>query len=268
MAARADARSAAIPSGVSSARLQFIASERSELRTLFVHRFWLRWHMAIMLAATFGTGFLANRLLLHVPVQEMAVRWVLVLAVSYGAFFLCIRMWLAYVGARPIVGSDPGNMLNCIDASSVRSSSSDGVFVDGGGRFGGGGACGDWGDSPVRSLGDLTGGSLDVGDGDGWWLVVLGALVLALVFAIAGGVALLVIGAPAMLVDTAFSALLAGGLVKHVRRMDESDWEGSVLRSTWKAFAGVAALALITGIVAHYAAPGARTLDEVLMLFQ
>ena len=90
----------------------------------------------------------------------------------------------------------------------------------------------------------------------------------ALVSAIAGGVVVLVIGAPAMLVDTAFSALLAGGLVKHVRRMDESDWEGSVLRSTWKAFAGVAVLALITGIVAHYAAPGARTLGEVLMLFQ
>jgi hypothetical protein len=39
-----------------------------------------------------------------------------------------------------------------------------------------------------------------------------------------------------------------------------------VVRSTWKPFAGVAVLALITGIVAHYAAPGARTLGEVMLL--
>ena len=91
---------------------------------------------------------------------------------------------------------------------------------------------------------------------------------LALVFAIAGGVVVLVIGAPAMLVDTAFSGLLAGGLMKHVRRMDESHWEGSVIRSIWKALAGVAALALITGIVAHHAAPGAHTLGEATMLIQ
>lgn len=267
MAAPADVRRAAIATGASRTRLKLIASERSELRTRFVHRFWLRWHMALMLATTFGAGFLANRLLLLVPVQEMALRWVLVLAVSYGAFFVCIRLWLAYVGARPIIGGDPGGLLDDITTSPV-GSSSDGVFAGGGGRFGGGGGSGDWGATPVRSLGGLTGGSLDLGDGDGWWLVVLGALVLALVFAIAGGVVFLVVGAPAMLVDTAFSALLAGGLVKHVRRMDESDWEGSVIRATWKAFAGVAALALITGIVAHYAAPGARTLGEVMMLIQ
>jgi len=78
----------------------------------------------------------------------------------------------------------------------------------------------------------------------------------------------LVVGAPAMLADTAFSALLAGGLVKHVRRMNELDWEGSVIRSTWKPFLGVAAMAILAGIVAHYVVPGARTLGEVLMLYK
>jgi hypothetical protein len=92
--------------------------------------------------------------------------------------------------------------------------------------------------------------------------------VLALIAAALGGVIYLLVGAPAMLADTAFSALLAGGLVKHVRRMDEFDWEGSVFKSTWKPFAGVVAIAVATGIVAHYVMPGARTLGEVLMLYR
>jgi hypothetical protein len=258
-------RSASALAGIAGQRLKTLEQERRELRAVFVRRFWLRWHMALMLAATFGTGFLANRLLLHVPVHPMAVRWMLALAVSYGAFFICIRIWLAYVGARPIVGGGVGDGLNTLDPGSGGFSPG-GTFAGAGGQFGGGGATGDWGDSPLHSLGSLSGGDLDVGDGDGCLLAVLGALVLALLATIAGGVVFLVVAAPAMLVDTAFSALLAGGLVKHVRRMDEPDWEGSVVRSTWKPFAGVAVLALITGIVAHYAAPGARTLGEVMLL--
>jgi hypothetical protein len=266
MVTPARARSASTIEGASGQRLQMLEQQRRELRTVFVRRFWLRWHMALMLAATFGAGFLANRLLLHVPVHEMAVRWVLVLAVSYGAFFVCIRIWLAYVGARPIIGGDVGDALSTLDPGSAGGAQG-GCYSGGGGRFGGGGATSAWGDSPIRALGNLSGGDLDAGDGDGCLLAVLGALVLALLATIAGGVVVLVVAAPAMLVDTAFSALLAGGLVKHVRRMDEPDWEGSVIRSTWKPFAGVAALALVTGIVAHYAAPGARTLGEVMMLF-
>ncbi|HYT98442.1 MAG TPA: hypothetical protein VEO36_14060 [Casimicrobiaceae bacterium] len=95
---------------------------------------------------------------------------------------------------------------------------------------------------------------------------VLGIALLALLAVIGGGVVFLIVSAPHMLADAAFSALLAGGLAKSIRRIDEGDWEGSVLRSTWKPLAIVALVTVVAGIVAQMAAPGARTLGEVLML--
>jgi hypothetical protein len=266
MAASADGRAAPVRASASGERLRIIEAQRRLLRQTFVRRFWLRWHMALMLAATFGAGVLANRVLLLIPVHEMALRWVLALCVSYLAFFGCVRIWLAYVGARPIYGGDGSEGTVNFDTGS--SPSSPDGFSGGGGHFGGGGASGDWGGSSIKSLGDIGGGSLDVGDGDGCGLVILGILALAAMAVTMGGVVYLLVGAPAMLVDTAFSALLAGGLVKHVRRMDEFDWEGSVIRATWRPLLGVAAMAMVTGGVAHYVLPGARTLGEVLMLYR
>jgi hypothetical protein len=97
-------------------------------------------------------------------------------------------------------------------------------------------------------------------------LVVAGIVALALVAAVTGGVIFLVAGAPITLVDAAWSGLLAGGLVKSVRRMDEPDWESTVLRSTWKPFAAIAVVVVAAGMAIAHVAPGARTLGEVLML--
>ena len=266
MATSTDGRTAPPRTGASWERLRIIEAGRRVLRQTFVQRFWLRWHMALMLAATFGAGFLANKLMLQIPVHGMALRWVLALGVSYLAFFGCVRMWLAYVGARSIWTGDIGD--GSVNLGSGSPPSNLDSFSGGGGHFGGGGASDDWGGSSMPSLGKIDGGSLDVGDGEGCGLVILGILALAAVAVMMGGMVYLVVGAPAVLADTAFSAMLAGGLVKHVRRMDEFDWEGSVFRSTWKPFLGVVVMAIVTGEVAHYVVPGARTLGEVLMLYR
>jgi len=93
-------------------------------------------------------------------------------------------------------------------------------------------------------------------------------LVVALIASIAGCAFYLIAIAPGMLADTAFSAMLPGGLVHKVRRMDEFDWEGSVLKLTWKPFAAVTVFALVAGVFAQHVAPGARTLSEILMLYR
>lgn len=217
--------------------------------------------MTLMLAATVGAGVLANRLLLGVPVHSMPARWLVSLVVSYAAFFLFIRVWLAYVGARPLP-IDTGDVAMNLDAPS---GGGGGVFRGGGGSSGGGGASGEWGDAvstPFRGVLDGVGS----GDDGGCLLAVAALLLLALLAAIGGGVVFLIVAAPHMLADAAFSALLAAGLVKSVRRMDEPDWEGSVLHATWKPLLLVAAVTLAAGIVATVAFPGARTLGEILML--
>jgi hypothetical protein len=113
-------------------------------------------------------------------------------------------------------------------------------------------------------VGGLAGG-FDVDDG-GFALVVIGLVILALVAVVTGAAVYLFMLAPILLVDAAFNALLAGGLVKSVRRMDEPDWEGSVLHATWKPFAVVAVIAVVAGIAVGMVAPGARTLGEVLLM--
>jgi len=254
------------PASASQTRLALIEASRGEYRGQLVQRFWLRFHMSLMLAATVGTGILANRLLLGIPVHAMTLRWLLALAISYGAFFVFIRVWLAYVGARPLP-LDLGNDVPLNVDVFPRSGGS--IFQGGGGAAGGGGASGSWGDAieaPVKGAFDGA-GSVDVGDA-GCLVVILGVVLLALLAAIGGGVAFLIVAAPHMLADAAFSALLAGGLVKSVRRMDEPDWEGSVLQATWKPLAIVAVLVVIAGFTAQFFAPGARTLGEVLMLLR
>ncbi len=149
----------------------------------------------------------------------------------------------------------------------------------GGGNFGGGGATSDFGSADTGSLdlpvighsgGGSGGGSWapDIDLGDGWAIVILGILVVALIATVAGSAFYLIAIAPGMLADTAFSAMLAGGLVHKVRRMDEFDWEGSVLKFTWKPFAAVAAFAVVAGLWAAHIAPGARTLGEILMQYR
>lgn len=256
----------------SARRLALLNQRRSELRNDFVRRFWLRWHMALMLVATFGTGFLVNHMLLALPVHSMAWRWLADLVVAYLAFFLCVRVWLAYVGARAILSGDwSGNAVSGIDPGSPGWTLPN-VFRGGGGSSGGAGASAAWDGvpditAPVRAaFGGITDG-VDFDDG-GCLLVVIAIVVLALIGVIAGGAVYMFILAPALLVDAAFNALLAGGLVKSVRRMDEPDWEGSVLRSTWKPFALVAVIAVVAAVIVAQLMPGARTLGEVLMLLR
>ncbi len=258
-------------------RLRLLDLERRRVQGQLLRRFWLRWHMMLILATTLSAGVVANRLLLLLPVHGMALRWLIVLVLSYAAFFACVRIWLAYVGARPIF--DSGDWSGVLDAN-PGSGSSAGSWHGGGGTFGGGGATGDFGsaDSPsveVPLVGRSDGGSggggswmPDVDLGDGWEIVVLGILVVALIATIAGSAVYLILIAPGMLADTAFGAMLAGGLVHKVRRMDEFDWEGSVLKFTWKPFAAVAVFALVAGLFAQHLAPGARTLSEILMLYR
>src|SRR5437762_1661864 len=128
----------------SRGRLAIIDGQRDEYRGQLMQRFWLRFHMTLMLAATVGTGALANKVLLAIPVHSMTARWLLALIISYAAFFAFIRLWLAYVGARPLAldaGNVDGNVVPNVDIGP----SAGHVFHGGGGLSGGGGASGDFG---------------------------------------------------------------------------------------------------------------------------
>ncbi|MEP7084578.1 MAG: hypothetical protein ABI854_07540 [Betaproteobacteria bacterium] len=257
--------------------------------------FYLRFHIALILLWSFSAGLLASKAMLWVGINSMLLRYPAALLVSYGAFFLGVRIWLAYVGVAPLaVGRRTSSLVDGagdgtgFGLPSWRGSGSASSLRGGGGDFGGGGASASFaadsgslssaasntGIAPARAAawfassgnGGGKGGGLDfdLGDGDGWLVVLLLIIVATLLSSVFGVVIYLVYSAPAVLADVAFQAMLAGGLIKSAQRWRDACWERSLLRSTWIPFAIVFALAVATAALAVRLFPAAHTLPEVI----
>ena len=265
--------------GAVEARAQALANRRLALGRSLTARFWLRFHATVIVSGSFATGFLVNAALLQWPVHSVGMRWTVAVLAGYAAFFGLVRLWLAYVGAKPLArdSSDGGGW--GVDVSP--GGSGGGTFSGSGGSSGGGGASASF-EAPARALalsqhpgtgaqiasgsgrGGSPGGLVDgVGDVDGGGaLVVLGLIALALVAALVGGAVHLVWIAPEMLTDAAFGAMLASGALPGMRRLREPDWSGHVLAATLPVLAGVMAVTWVAAWAFTHWFPGLRTLGE------
>ena len=253
-------------------------------------RFYLRFHISLILLWSFCAGLLVTKAMLWAGIHSMVWRYPLALLASYAAFFLGVRVWLAYVGAGPFGANrdsassliDGGN--GGVDLPSWRGGGAS--WRGGGGDFSGGGASGSFaadsgsianaGSGPVRtgswfgwSGGKSSGGSgggigLDLGDGDSWLVILLLLLVAALLSSVLGAVIYLVYSAPAVLADVAFQAMLAGGLIRSSRRWRDASWQLSLFKATWIPFAVIFVLAVVTAVLAVELFPEAHTLPDVL----
>ena len=114
----------------------------------------------------------------------------------------------------------------------------------------GGGSGGIFGDAGGK-IGDAVG---DIGDGDGCLIAFAVIIVIGLIALAIGSAFLVVSMGPEILIEAAFNALLAGGLIKSGTRVSDPDWIGSVVKGTWLPFAIVLAAALI---------PNAHIIGEV-----
>jgi hypothetical protein len=243
--------------------------------------------MSLILMATVLSGLCFAKLLWWSGLRGMAWRFPLVLLLSYGCFFVLIRLWLIYL-TRPYqrpggVANSRGGGFNLAVGYSGGGSSGGGSSASGeslfkGGGSGGGGASGSFadGDSPApaaallggsSSAGDeagkAAGGVLSgLGDSDGWILVVLGVLVLAIL----GSSIFVIYEAPAILSEAAFQFLLAGGILRQARQARAADWMGSVFSHTCKPFALAMLLAAGAGIILGRLCPQASKLSEVFRI--
>jgi len=253
---------------------------------VFRKRFFLRFHMFLILTATILSGVLASRVLLFFSMNNMVIRYPLAVACSYLVFFLLIKIWLWYISiAKPFESSDSlGNLFTTAPDPPVSGTSIGEVSHFGGGlggRSGGGGASGAFGDqmpnvqeSLVRSSGaaDHSGNITDgVGsvvsgfDDDSFILVVLGVL-LAVIF---GASLYMIIDAPHILSDAAFNFLLASSLMRSYRTINKPEWFGSVFRETCIPFLIV--LLISTGVawLIHSRFPHVVKISELVsMLFK
>ena len=281
-----------------NARSVALVARREALERSLAGRFWLRFHASVMISGTFATGFLANAAMLALPVHSVWLRWPLAVLAGYGAFFVLVRLWLAYVGIKPLFGRarnldererDGGWSVDLPTGSGGGSGGGGGSFGGGGGGSGGAGASAAF-DAPrgapalasfKSSGGPGAGTAADarpgggwlgsgggkgdgllsgLGDGDGFLVVVLGLIVLAIVAALVGGAVHLVWIAPDLLSDAAFGAMLSAGVVPGLHRANEPDWNGHVFRATLPVIAGVMAVVLLAAWALTHYFPGAQTL--------
>ena len=261
-----------------------LLTDSNRLKGYLMRRFFLRFHMFLILSATFSSGILVSKILFSFNINNMLIRYPVAVLFSYAGFFGFMKLWLLYLSS-----SDASNRPadNIFDAGDVISSPGDSFSqipdpICGGGQFGGGGASGSFDYAPDivsnTTTGPLVSFQADtVGDGiadtageaasgifeeGGIVLIILGAL-LAIVF---GAGVYLIYEAPVILSEAAFEFLLAASLVKGMKRLDDPDWMQSVLRTTIIPFFVVLFIALLFAAAVKTSYPSAIKLSEAMKL--
>jgi len=244
-------------------------------------RFFLRFHMSLILMATVLSGVLSTKLMLLLHVENLVVRFPLAVLFSYLAFFLFVKLWLLYMSAsQQLRGSRlESDVLPDLPDLSGGPGPGGGAspFSGGGGGSGGGGATGAFNGAvsnaqtgflpPSSGPSDTSPGILDTAgdavsgifDDDGIILIALGAL-LAAVF---GSAIYLIYIAPHILSEAAFDFLLGASLVRSYRKMSQPDWFGSVFRDTYKPFLIVLLVATVAAWIIHAHDPSITKISDL-----
>ncbi|GFO60833.1 hypothetical protein GMST_31580 [Geomonas silvestris] len=247
----------------------------------FKQRHPLRFHMSAILVATGLSGVLASKLFLFLHIDSLVLRYPLAVLIAYLIFFLCVKLWLWHVTPRRVADS---RWTDWVDVPT--SSPGGGEFPwlhGGGGDFSGAGASASFdvdasivSETPLTTVSESSSGIVDgvgevVGEAAGALgeeagvvgIVVLAALA-AVVATVLGSAVYMIAEAPIILSEAAFEGILAASLVSKVRIIDDEDWIGSIVKTTWKPFMATFAVALIAAFILHMYFPEATKLSEVL----
>ncbi|MBI2684847.1 MAG: hypothetical protein HYX27_00920 [Acidobacteria bacterium] len=238
-------------------------------------KYFVRWHMSAILGAAIASGLLLDKLFLLLGLGSMGWRYALSVLGAYGVFFVLVRMWIWYAaGVAVQVG------LGDFTSSKSRSSSGGSSALDipdfggagtgaqaefagfGGGDSGGGGAS-DLFDAPVISSsggGGGGGGGFDIDLDDGFWIVLLLAILVAV---ICGAGAYLVWMAPEILPEVALECAIGAGLVKQLKN-PESGWAGRLLWKTWIPLTIITVSAYFAGMFIQMTCPSATHVRAAL----
>lgn len=237
-----------------------------------VKKYFVRWHMSAILAATIASGLLLDRTFRFLGMDGMGLRYALSVLGAYGFFFLLVRMWVWYAAgiavqiSLPDLSSSRGDIIPDVGVGNWGGGSGGGVPFRGfqGGDAGGGGAS-DLFDAPVLSSSGGGGGgggsgSLDLDLDEGIWIVLVLAVVV-IVIAVAGGY--LIWMAPEILPEVALECAIGAGLVKQLRE-GESGWARRLLWKTWIPLTIVVAIAFSAGAFIQSTCPGATHVRAAL----
>jgi len=232
------------------------------------HGAYPRMQMGLIVALTGAAGWLGSAMLLHLGVDQMALRYPLALGGAYLVFLGLLWLWLR------TQAQDYQDLPDLVDVDLPYSS--DGgldtvplprMHGGGGGDFAGGGASGSFdtaqalpADEPgvLSSVGDAVG---SVGDADEFAIPLL-AILLAIGLALAS--LYVVYMAPALFAELLFDGALSYTLYRRLRRADSNHWLGTAFRRTVLPFALTAVFLTLVGAGLAAYAPGTHTLGQAL----
>src|ERR1700690_1604686 len=112
--------------------------DKSVFKEGIIKKYFLRFHLSLILIATFCAGLLATKILLSLEVNNMLIRFPIAVIISYIAFFGFVKLWLLYVSSNRDRES-LSDFADFIPSPSGSASKSLNILHGGGGRFGGGG---------------------------------------------------------------------------------------------------------------------------------
>ena len=253
----------------------------------FKRRHSLRFHMSLILLATVCAGFLATRIMLGLDLDNVMIRYPLAVIFAYAVFFTAVKLWLKYIAYIPAaqVRNNSPDLLDVLPDMPISGGNFNvgEVFHGGGGEFSGAGASGsfdavaesgtsvlsggiDTGSGIGDAVGDVAGEAVSsaLGDEGGVVAVVVFAVLAAIVAVVVGAGVYLVYEAPFILSEAAFEFVLAASLVRGTRRIDSSDWMGSVFKTTGVPFAVTLALAFLAGYLMHRYFPDVTRISELI----
>lgn len=201
-----------------------------------------------------------------------------------------MKLWLSYVTSSSVrksydAGDAVADTISSTPDFSGGSLPTRGTFPGGGGGMsGGGGASGSFDDGAHadvavgvhdvlpetathvghgmgEAVGDVAGEAASGIAEEGALILVVLGLLLAIVF---GAGFYLVYDAPFILTEAAFDFILAASLIKSSRKIDDADWKGSVLRTTWKPFVITLLISFFGAVILHANYPEAHKLLEII----
>jgi len=220
-----------------------------------------RIQMFILVSLTAAAGFGASVALLAAGLDTMALRYVLSVGVAYVVFLLLLWLWLHTSAADYLDVPTSGGTGEAAHQPAE--------FTGGGGGFDGGGASanvdfgastsesgiGAFAEKPLEAIGQAEDAALP--------LAVL-LLVLALVLGIALSSLFVIWSAPLLFAEILVDALLAAGLYRRLRVLDQRHWMVAALRHSALPFLLTALVAAGAGWGMQQYAPAAVSLGQVL----
>ncbi len=216
-----------------------IEAYKSKLRYSLSARFFLKFHVSLILFFTILTGWLVDIALLNIGVGAMMVRYPLAIVCAYGVFLFGVHVWIEYSGIREFIKYRRAQELVGDDVPSE-------PYKEAG-----------WGllDPSIATVG---------GEGCFIWLALVFALMVAYFFF--GG--FLITGAASFFSEVVLELLLAAGLLRGIRRIESSGWVLGVMNYTFWPLIFSITVSVVVGWVMHKSWPAARTLPEAWAAYQ